>query len=314
MGRSSGGSGGGGRSDGGFSSGGRAGGGGFSSGGRSHIGGGGRSAGSINTGGRSAGSINTGGRGVNISGGSHYSRPGYGFGGHHRRRYGGWGWRGGWGRRGGGCGCSAIIGIVVVLLILAAALSLFRGPSNRNASRESSSAVSVQSYMLQRVPLDPSLSRETPWYQDNNTGAEAWVSNSVRMEEGLRVFYRKTGVRPFVLIHTKEQSSAMMYGKTDGERFAYAQELYHSLFSDEAHALFIISDDGSGNWRYDDYIGAQAKSVVDLEVVNLVYDKLDYYWLTDCDEEMLFYSAFRDAANSISTEPVENPIVAGDRP
>ena len=305
MGRSGGGSGGGGRS-GGFSSGGRVGGGGFSSGGRSHIGGGGRSAGGFSSGGRSGvGGFNSG---------SSFSGPVYRRGGYHHHGYGGWGLgrRWGWGRRRSGCGCSAVVGLFVILLMLAVVYSA-GGLTGRNLSsptRESYNPVTVQPYVLRRTPIDPSLSKETRWYQDNNTGADAWVSNSVRMEEGLRAFYRKTGVRPFVLIHTREQAAAMLFQKTDDERFAYAQEQYHALFSDEAHALFIISDDGSENWRYDDYIGAQAKSVVDLEVINLIYDKLDYYWQTDCDEETLFYSAFRDAADSISTEKppvVERP-------
>jgi uncharacterized membrane protein len=268
MGRSGGGGGGGG-----FSGGGRSGGGGFSSGGRSH------SSGGRSSGGSSWGS--SGSRGSSGSGGgSWHSGPNYG-GGYRRTNYGG--------SRGGGCGCSSAIAAVIVLIAALTFVGFFLFLNYNSGSN-----ITTSTY--QRTAIDASLSQETPWYQDNNTGVDAWIGNPGKLIAGMQHFYQKTGVRPFLLIHNQEQAVAV-FNMADSQRIAYAQEQYEALFEDNAHALFIISDDGRGNWRYDDYIGAQAKIVVDVEAINIIYDYFDANWQTNYDEETLFSNSFRDAAD-----------------
>jgi len=148
-----------------------------------------------------------------------------------------------------------------------------------------------------RTPLDKSLSRETAWFEDQNKGADKWVDNSRNMEQGLKYFYQKTGVRPFILI-LDNQNSLEIYQMTDTERLAWLNQEYDKRFSDQAHVLFVMSDTGD-DWRYDDWVGAQAKTIIDAEAVNIVYDYLDKYWTTNMTTEELFEKSFTEAADRI---------------
>jgi len=154
---------------------------------------------------------------------------------------------------------------------------------------------------FQRMPLEASLSKETAWYQDNNRGSAQWIGDREVLETGMKYFFQKTGVRPFLLINTIDQSITVIY-MTEEERLFYTKEQYNKLFNDEAHALFIISDNGRGDWRYDDYIGSQAKTVLDKEAINIIYDYFDKYWnMEDIEEEELFSKSFSNAADRIMT-------------
>jgi hypothetical protein len=188
----------------------------------------------------------------------------------------------------------AAVAVIVVLLVF-----------TQTATRPgilSGDASGVTASTIRREKLDPSLGQETAWYQDDNTGADAWFSKPGEVENGLKYYFDKTGVRPYLLINDQTKSAEVM-AMTDAERFAYVQERYDELFRDDAHALFVISDNGEGDWRYDDYIGAQAKVVVDQEAVGILYDYLDYYWGTDSDEETLFSESFRKAADRMMSDP-----------
>jgi len=308
MGRSGGGSSGGGGFSGG---GGRSGGGGFSSGGRSH-GGGGRSGGGFSGGGINAGG-NHGGHHRGYHGGHHHHRPMF-WGG-------GWGYRRPWGRRygGGGCGCLAPVIILVAVFFILGALGRFEFNGSSNAYQMNNNNSGVNSAITpstrERKAIDKSLSRETKWFRDDNGNQDKWINNPIRLEEGMRYFFDKTGARPYLYINTKEKSRDVLE-MTDDERYDYVRGLYGELFADDAHALFVISDDGNENYRYDDYIGTQAKLVMDLEAVNILYDYFDYYWKTDLDEELLFSNSFRETAKRImaTEENLEAPEISAAEP
>ena len=312
MGRSGGGGGGGfSGGSGGFSSGGRSGGGGgFSSGGRS---GGGLSGGGLSGGsGGFSGGNHTGGGG--FFGGGHHGHH------HHHHPHSFWGFRMPWfgyggGRRyyggsGGGCGCSALIAILIGLIVIVSIVrtSVFDWQSSPDYSYDyvdddydSEYEPYIGESTWQRKAIDKSLSEETAWYQDDNGGEDIWINSPSALEDGLQYFFERTGVRPYLRINTQE-TSAEVLEMTDEERFDYVEEMYGELFTDDAHALFVISDDGNENWRYDDYIGAEALLVMDYEAINILYDCFDYYWTTDLEEEALFSNSFRDAADVLMGE------------
>ena len=266
MGRSGGGSSGG-WSGGGFSSGGRSSGG-FSSGGRSN--------GGFSSGGRSSGGFGSGNRTPNYMGGGY-------FGGSNKRRLNNGGCLGGC--LPGGCGCMSFVVAFVIFMMFLFAINL-AVPDDINQGTET------------RIAIDSSLSMETPWYQDNNTGSDVWITAPSKLEYGMEYFFEKTGVRPFLLINNVEQSVTVM-NMTSPVRLDYVKEQYEALFDDGAHALFIISDNGRGDWRYDDYIGSAASTVVDLKSINIIYDNFDKYWSSDDDEETLFSKSFKEAADKI---------------
>jgi len=191
--------------------------------------------------------------------------------------------------------------VIVAVFVILGALGIFNLGGNSSVVRlesgDSFNSVITPS-TRERKAIDKSLSRETKWFQDDNGYQDKWINNPFRLEEGMRFFFDKTGVRPFLLINTQAKSRDVLE-MTDDERYDYVRGLYGEFFDDDAHALIIISDDGDQNYRYDDYIGAQAKLVMDLEAVNILYDYFDYYWKTDMDEESLFSNSFRETAKRI---------------
>ena len=294
MGRS-GGSFGGGHSGGGFSGGGR-GGGGFSGG---SFGGGGRSFGG---GGRSGGSFG------GFSGGSHRSGGGS-FGGFRPGGGGSFGGGGGGfypggmgpspaGGGGGGCGCCLGRGCLTPLLVLVVifvVLALIGGVSTSisgTSGAHSASSGSIAKSTVEREPLPLSASSETDYYTDE----EGWFSRPSSLESGLKHFYQKTGVQPYVYV------VGSGHGTTLSALQAFADEQYDALFGDEAHYLMVFYDNGSGGYSWAYAVGTQAKTVMDKEANEILADYIDrYYYDNTITDEEFFSLSFEKTADRIMT-------------
>ena len=264
-------------------------GGGFSGGGR---GGGGFSGGSFGGGGRSFGG---GGRSSGGSFGGGY-RPGYGGGGFYpggmRPPSGG----GGGGGCGGCClgqGCLSVIIIVVVLFFIFAVVGGMVSTSGSSAvSSGSSSSTSIGKSTVEREALPMSASRETGYYTDE----EDWFSRPSTLEKGLKYFYQKTGVQPYVYV------VGSSHGTTISALQAFADEQYDALFSDEAHYLMVFYDNGAGGYSWAYSVGTQAKTIMDNEANEILADYIDRYYSdgTITDEEF-FSLSFEKTADRIMT-------------
>ena len=264
-------------------------GGGFSGGGR---GGGGFSGGSFGGGGRSFGG---GGRSSGGSFGGGY-RPGYGGGGFYpggmRPPSGG----GGGGGCGGCClgqGCLSVIIIVVVLFFIFAVVGGMVSTSGSSAvSSGSSSSSSIGKSTVEREALPMSASRETGYYTDE----EDWFSRPSTLEKGLKYFYQKTGVQPYVYV------VGSSHGTTISALQAFADEQYDRLFSDEAHYLLVFYDNGAGGYSWAYSVGTQAKTIMDNEANEILADYIDRYYSdgTITDEEF-FSLSFEKTADRIMT-------------
>ncbi|MHC1721388.1 MAG: hypothetical protein AB9844_12080 [Clostridiaceae bacterium] len=282
------------------------GGGGFGGGG--FRGGGGGFGGSRGGGGRIGGSL--GGRGGGIFGGS--SRGGGGtFGGNTGNAGGGGGgffWpfvlgsffgRGfsGGGTGGGpneprkrsGCGCGTIILILIVFFIIAAVIMNISSGTNSNGSGIGKSTV-------QRVPLPTGSVNETDYYTDELN----WIENRTTLLNGMKHFYEKTGVQPYLYLTDTVNGS---HAPTVDELETYANGLYDQLFTDEAHLLLVFFEYQSNSQYMDWYVvGAQAKSVIDEEAGNILLDYVDrYYYDNSLTEDEFFSKVFIDSADRIMT-------------
>ena len=283
------------------------GGGGFSGGGGGFRGGGGSFGGSRGGGGRSGGSFG-GGRGgsssfggglfggsSNRSGGS-YTRPSGGgnsfgssfFGAYLGSRMGGGSPRPSGGNNNGpsgggnaGCGCGTALIILVVIAIVVAVLFSF----NSGGSDIAKSTVA-------REPLPKNSVIETEYYTDEL----GWISSKTAMTSGLKHFYDKTGVQPYVYI------TDQVYGSnypSSGDLQNYANDLYDELFKDEAHLLLVFFEYNPS--QYMDYYvtGTQAKTVIDSEAGDILLDYIDKYYYSDLSEDEFFSKSFSDAADRI---------------
>lgn len=242
------------------------------------------------SGGRSGGSL--GGSSGGIFGGGSRSGPGFGTGfilGRGFRPSGGYG--GGNNRSprssgGGGCGCiTAIIVFIVIALIIAIVFSNLGG--NNKVGNITISSV-------ERVALSPGSVNETKYYKDEI----GWINNETKLINGLKHFYKETGVQPF--LYLTDTISGSHY-PTDLELETFANSMYDELFTDEAHLLLVFFE---YEGRYMDWYvaGTQAKSVIDIEAGNILLDYIDrYYYEEGLGDEEFFSKSFSDAADRIMT-------------
>lgn len=186
---------------------------------------------------------------------------------------------------------SVIAILVLVIVFFAAMRSVGIGPFG---------GAGITASTVEREPLPAGSVQETGYYTDNLF----WFGNDTALLNGMKDYYKQTGVQPYLYITdqvngSRDPSSAQME--------AFASGLYDELFTDEAHLLLVFQD---ADGHYTDWVitGAQAKQVVDTEAVNILLDYVDrYYYDTSMDESQLFGKAFSMAANrtmSKTTSPL----------
>lgn len=140
------------------------------------------------------------------------------------------------------------------------------------------------------------------WYDDS---AMNWISSGFKLESGLRDFYNETGVQPYLVITDQVNGD---YNPTGQDVFNYANLIYDEMFSDEGHMVFVFQcPDNGTEYNMAACTGAQAKSVVDEEALEILYDYLDYYFYSDLDEDEMFAKAFEKAGERIMHK--DTPII-----
>jgi uncharacterized membrane protein len=283
--------------------------GGFSGGGggRGFGGGGGRS-----FGGRSFGGGHRGGfsGGNPFGGGSSGGNPFGGFGGgfrppHHHHHHGGsglgslftgymlgrMGGGGGGGyqrppRNSGGSGCLTTVVVVVVFFVILAVVGglLFGVPV-------SVSGGDVTASTIERQPLPAGAVNETGYYTDELN----WIQSRTTLQAGLKNFYRQTGIQPYLYITDTIDGS---HSPTNAQVERFATETYDSLFTDEAHLLVIFFEyqQRPQMWHL---AGSQAKTVLDDEAMDILYDCIERYYYGDLTEDEFFSTAFDEAGERI---------------
>ena len=235
-----------------------------------------------------------------------------------RRRGFGWGGRGmmgpgmgmgmggpGMARR--GCGCSSIIMVFVVFIILMSIISLINN-WNPLGSDPLGLAPNVTVTTRVREPLAAGYVNDVGPMHEDRLG---WIDNEAVLESGLRSFFRQTGVRPFVYI-TGNINADPMFVLEDLENFAVA--MYDDRFMDFGHFLFVVYEHGV---RPNNEIlvwgqpGTQARLVMDDAAIDILIDHL-------ADASSRFHTpgvgitaqafsyAFENAAERIMYRPPDN--------
>lgn len=262
--------------------------GGFSGGGGRGFGGGaGRSFGGRSGGGsfqRGGSSSGSGGFGPIIGfGGGHRSPAPGGFPPPGRRSAGG----------GPGCGFGCLgtafvlffIGLLIVsILLFSGAGNLFGGTSGGDVTPSSTV----------REPLAKGSVVETGYYTDEL----GWINNPTKLTAGMRNFYEKTGVQPYLYLIDNIDGSLI---PTDDQAEAFANQTYDALFQDEAHLLlvFLENENGYHMWSLE---GKLTKTVVDQEGRDILFDYIDrYYADSSLSDEEMFSKAFDAAATRMMT-------------
>jgi len=139
-----------------------------------------------------------------------------------------------------------------------------------------------------RTKLDADVNLTT-YYTDELD----WINNSATLTEGMKYFYEKTGVQPYLYITDNVGGSFYDYAEE------FANNKYDELFTDEAHLLLIFHE--KNDW-YDTYClaGSAADTVIDSEARMILLDTLDeYYYDSSLDDNEYFSKSFKDAADEI---------------
>lgn len=182
-------------------------------------------------------------------------------------------------------GCAVVAGILVVILLFVIAVGSLSSLFDAGDGGVTRSTV-------ERAALPPGSVNETGYYTDEL----GWIGNETALVNGLRHFYQKTGVQPYLYITDTVNGS---HAPSDEELDAFARGLYEELFTDEAHLLFVFFEyEGMYMDRY--VCGTQAKTVIDREAADILLDFVDrYYYDENLTEEDFFSRAFADAADRI---------------
>ncbi|WP_217995657.1 TPM domain-containing protein [Amphibacillus sediminis] len=239
--------------------------------------------------GRSSGTFgpgkNRGGSAGRPSGGTGGYRPGLGPIYHSRPYYGRPFWRRPRYYGGGGCGGCGIFLFILLGLFL---VGIF------NTSILNTPFLSrITPSTIEREPLPAGLVDETDYYTDES----GWISNQTVMLDGLRHFYKETGVQPHVYITDNiEGNTNPSLSEVEG----FANDLYDELFTDEAHLLLVFFEAVPENYATYYLTGSQAKTVIDTEAGDILLDYLDrYYYDKNMTDSEYFSRSFREAADRI---------------
>ncbi len=134
---------------------------------------------------------------------------------------------------------------------------------------------------------------ETGYYTDELD----WIQNSTKLTVGMKNFYQKTGVQPYLYITGNINGSL---NPTEGQVKDFAFAKYDQLFSDEAHLLLIFFEPRPSDYSTWYVAGNQAKTVLDDEAMDILLDYVDrYYPDLSLSEEEFFSKSFNDAGKDI---------------
>ena len=233
------------------------------------------------------------------SGGSSYRSSGSSYS-HHSssssyrsHRYGSYG--GGSGSGGGGCSFIFGLGFIIIMILgfgYAAGAEFIKGP--------------VQYFLIERsttqreaLPSSKCQPVDT-WFRDdwgdwiNDKGEETAMVN------GLKHFYEKTGVQPYVWIMGEEGKDYMSEGSLE----ELGDNKYKEMFgNDEGHLILIFREypNESSNYVVTVTPGNDAWTlVIDEEAKEILLDFIDYYYTDDgLNEGQFFGKAFEQAGDRI---------------
>ena len=193
------------------------------------------------------------------------------------------------GSRSRGCGCLTLI---VVLIVIGIAIAAITASHSGSVSNNSGGTTEITASTVARKALPRGSVNETGYYTDQL----GWIDNQTKLLPGLKHFYQKTGVQPYLFITDTINGS---HSPTASDLDEAANSLYEKLFTDEAHLLLVFFEyDNSYMDRY--VCGTQAKTVIDNEAANILLDYVDrYYYDSSLSEAAFFSKAFTDAADRI---------------
>ena len=217
----------------------------------------------------------------------YYDRPYYGGGG------------------GGGCCSGSCLSSFVVLFILFFLIYLFFGSvfgafSDSSSNSSNGSAITIKN---ERVKLESSLLNKSSEWIDDNAG---WLKNKNIVINSMQYFLDKTGIQPYLMIYDNVDGKKT-FNDSDVEKVM--ENKYNLLFNDEAHMIFMFIEPYTNNFYRYIYSGISANTLMDSEAQEVMYNIVDRYYVSDMTDDEYFSKIFRDTADTIMQDIVnENEV------
>lgn len=148
----------------------------------------------------------------------------------------------------------------------------------------------IQQSTVERSKLDSSLcTKVDTWYQDDIN----WIHDEKTLLKGLKTFYDKTGVQPYLWITDNINDKA----KPNTSDFETAlKSKYSELFKDEGHVIVCFMESSPSVYATYYWAGSAAKGVIDDEAGEILLDVIDSKYTSDLSDEEMFSKSFSDAA------------------
>ena len=180
-----------------------------------------------------------------------------------------------------GSGCLTAL---LILLIFFAVFALMAGGGSGGVPKST----------VERTKLDSKYVTKTAYFKDT----AGVIGSTSTLEKGLKAFYDKTGVQPYVYFTTDIDGDI----NPDSDVMdAYCEKLYGELFSDEGHLLVVsYGYDNLGYWYW---VGHNAETVFDAEAREIFETYVDHYGedlvYDDIGIDEFYANVFSDTADRI---------------
>ena len=182
--------------------------------------------------------------------------------------------------------------LIAVLIVLVALTAV-------SCSKMNARTAGITPSTRQRTKLASGLVRETDYYTDSL----GRISNRQKLLTGMKYFYRKTGIQPYLYLTDTIGPSP---SPSEEEMAQAADKLYSGLFQDEGHLLLLYYENAedSADHRLYCCTGSAAQTVADEEACDIILDYIDTYYYNDSrypagSESQLFSDAFENAAKDM---------------
>ncbi len=148
----------------------------------------------------------------------------------------------------------------------------------------------IQTSTIERTKLSSSqCTKIDTWYQDDID----WIHDEQTLLKGLKTFYDKTGVQPYLWITDNINGKAK---PTSSDFEAALQQKYQELFNDEGHLIVCFMESSPSVYATYYWAGSAAKGVIDDEAGEILLDVIDSKYTSDLSDEEMFSKSFSDAA------------------
>lgn len=205
---------------------------------------------------------------------------------------------GGGGYRRGGSG----IGWIAIVIILIVIFAMSYGGSS---SSRSSGAVPAST--INRTKLTNSVSFTKDCVKDDL----GWFNSKKSVGSGLKAFYDKTGVQPYVYLVGYSPDL-----KTDSDKEQWASGWYdNNIHNEDTFAFFYFAERDADNdmGLMTQVSGKRIVGIMDSEAVEIFFANMDKYWYGDDSMDDVVIKAFKDTGNQIMKKTTTKEDVAKTR-